>query len=546
MTSSDGRFSISYNGEIYNYLELRRTLIGLGTEFRTESDTEVILESWRQWGDDSPSHFNGMFAFAIVDHELARLWLVRDRFGVKPLYWGRISEGTAFASTAAVVSEVVNGEPDIDYALIALRTGCYADGQVRSPFRGVMSVAPGTLVSLDLHQPTVIKQKQYYNLAEKVAQARIDIAGATEEELQLELEARLVNAVRLRLRSDVEVGLSVSGGLDSNLLAALSVRESKTLRAFSYGDPADRQTEGPLTSLIASTLGVEVDFVAERDVGVANLLLETVKRQQAPFRSPSIMVQGEVFRRAKNLGVSVLLGGQGADELLMGYRKYLLMAAGRFVREGQLADAGRTLSSLGRAGMLEIAQGGNPLATLARYVGLKKRHSVFALPVTYDLPRSGSDRFDRELRKQFVDIEETSLPSLLRYEDRNSMGFGVETRLPYLDYRFAEFALALPNSLKVRRGFGKYVLRRIGAPLLPSACVWNRTKRGYDARLTSIDREKNGGEIIRFLKRGAAAAEPFLRESAASTVSSMLRHSWTTQAVFADATTLLWLGVFTR
>ncbi len=292
----------------------------------------------------------------------------------------------------------------------------------------------------------------------------------------------LESAVALRLRSDVAMGCSLSGGLDSSAIAAVAIQSGSAVRAFSFGHPGFARSEGPVVARFSTTLGLDTHYIW-REVSFSSDVRASVERafqaQEAPFTTLSIVAQQEVFKAVRLAGVKVLLGGQGADEAFAGYRKFTIVALREAVIRRRPEEALRCLFSAGAMLFAEASQWGQRLHTLKRYFhGAAPRFKLLDLPIAPE-QLLGMSEPDLQSR-QVLDVLRWSLPTLLRYEDRNSMANGVETRLPFLDYRLMETALALPNAMKIRNGYAKWALRDAVKGLVPDSIRLNRAKRGFD------------------------------------------------------------------
>lgn len=474
---------ITYNGEIYNYLEIREELRGLGWSFRAGSDTEVLLKAWAQWGVDALPRLNGMFAFAVFNPATGGLWLVRDRFGVKPLAWGHLPDcGIAFSSSVAGIAERVGKEIDVDYCARGVRYMAYETARSGSPFKKVNTVPPGAWVKFQLSESrTSVTEGQWYNLPQAVATRAQRIMQCSDDELVAQCRNLLEDSVRLRLRSDVPVAVSLSAGLDSSSVAALASKRVKALRGFTYGSPLAKGSEGPDAQTFSDSAGIDVTYIWPNfdKAGLNDALERTMQFQEAPFGGLSLIAQNEVFRSVAKAGFKVLLGGQGGDEIFAGYRKFFVVALRESLYQREAANALRLIYSLGLMLANEAGQTRLYWQNLNRYSN--KGKVGFRLldwrQVTVDLWGSIGTSLSA---RQIEDIQQWSLPTLLRYEDRNSMGYGVESRLPFMDYRLIELALALPARMKVANGYGKWVLRKMVAGAVPDLIRLNRKKRGFD------------------------------------------------------------------
>ena len=544
MWDSEHRVCIVYNGEIYNYPELRSELVSLGRRFVTESDTEVILEAFRQWGAGAFSRLNGMFAMALFDQADGALWMVRDRFGVKPLYYASARDGAlAFASTPGPLARALDCAPNLEYVARGLHYWLYEDDGDISQYVGIRAVPAGHYVVAnadEIRRPRIVTH-QWYDVTAGVAERREALATASEGALLSEVKDLLESAVTLRLRSDVPVGISLSGGLDSSSIAAIVSDRHAHVTGFTLGDPAVRTSEGPLVAALARRLGIGTTFSWPRSDEGIHAFWDTLEAQDAPFAGPSSVGQYLVFAAAHRAGLKVLLGGQGADEVLMGYRKFQIMLLQDAVRRRRARDIVQWAASAAMMLAAEASRASIYFAQRDRYLrraGLRTDLS-FPLPAALELGRRADEP---AWQRQLLDITRLSLPTLLRYEDRNSMGNSLETRLPYLDYRFVELAVALPDALKVRGGFGKWALRAAMRGRLPGAIRSARYKRAFDAPGKRWIDEGLGKSIRDGLSERWATAGQFAgRGTDPRELFSDARLA-SHPSAFAEATSLLWLG----
>lgn len=543
MWDVDHRFCLSYNGEIYNYIELRRELESLGHRFRTASDSEVVLEAFKQWGIEAVNRFNGMFAFALLDTRTDRLLLFRDRFGVKPLYYLAGGDTLRFASTAGPIAEVAALSPNLDYVARALRYWVfdYADD---APYAGLKALKPGHYLEAAIDHAGRLRTtvRSYYDLGERIATTAEMLAGMSSEERVQSAAELLDDAVRIRLRSDVPIAVSLSGGLDSSTVAALAAEHhAGTLRGFTFGHPRARASEGPLVERLRRRIGIDVTYVWPGRDELRDAFCRTLHAQDTPILSGSIMAQHLVFRAARQAGFKVLLGGQGGDEAFMGYRKFQAFHLRRLIHEKRYAGASAyLLASLSTVaaelpGVLHYWHGRH------RYT----RRSGIATTLCLPEPEAvalGYDPAEPLRRRQLRDVTCLSLPTLLQYEDRNSMGNSVESRLPFVDYRVVQFGLALPEAAKLHKGFGKWIVREAVRGKIPESIRRARYKRGFDvAGARWID--ECLGELIREMlhersRRINDWLEGPIRIDAAFSNTQLKKRP----GAFAEATTLIWLA----
>jgi asparagine synthase (glutamine-hydrolysing) len=481
---------VSYNGEIYNFEEIRGALRQRGWTFDSNSDTEVLLKAWAEWGLEALPRFNGMFAFAAFHEKKEELWLVRDRFGVKPLCWSPLrQDGIVFSSSAAGVASEAGAEIDTGYCARGVRYKVFETAESGSPFKRVRSVPAGCWLRIQCGSDALnLTEGRWYDLRKAVAARSVAIAPHSVSELLEQCAVLLDDAVRLRLRSDVPLAVSLSGGLDSSTVAALASRKVHGLTGFTYGSPDDSRSEGPEVQRFAASLGLKVHYVwpSFSRSSLAAALERTFDYQEAPFIGLSPIAQNEVYRTVREQGFKVLLGGQGADEIFAGYRKFFVVA----LKEALHRRApGRAMGLLYSLGIMLMHEGSHARVYWQnRHRYRQEKQPAFSLvhwePAAENLWGEGAASL---CRRQIDDVLHWSLPTLLRYEDRNSMGFGVESRLPFMDYRLVEMALSLPSHLKIRNGFGKWALRAVSDGVVPDPVRLNRKKRGFDVTQSWVE-----------------------------------------------------------
>lgn len=472
---------VTYNGEIYNYLELRAELEAIGHVFYTASDTEVLLAAYVCWGEKCLERFNGMWSFAIHDERKNILFCSRDRFGVKPFYYINTANEFAFGSEIRqllplIGNAVADDEMVNDFLICGL-----SDHTSRTFFRGVEKLPPGHLLRVDISTGR-LELERYYSLVAR----SVDDSSKPVRELVHDI---LDDAVRLRLRSDVRVGTCLSGGLDSSSVATLAAkRHAESSNEAFYAITAVSQqasnNEERFAAEVADKAGlnwVRTEPTYEQFASTTETLVEV---QEEPFAGPSIMMQYEVMRTARSRGVTVLLDGQGGDETLLGYYRYYPAWLLDHLRTGGIYGFMAAVAAATRAGI--------PTRKLAIYlfgVGLiGLREALYRWQYSFlkssRLPAS-LRRFSSSIRNpqamQILEISESNLPMLLRFEDKNSMRFGIETRLPFLDYRFVELALGLTIRIKLNHGWSKWPLRIAMQNELPPSICWRKDKIGFAA-----------------------------------------------------------------
>jgi len=470
------RWHLVFNGEIYNYLELREELAALGHSFATEGDAEVLLHAWAQWGEGALARVNGMFAFAVWDDAERRLTLARDPFGEKPLYYRHRGERLTFASDipAILCDEGVSAAPR-GSALAPYLLGGAGPGVAESFFAEI-AVLPAAHV-LRWHAGALELERYWTPSPVAVPQSYEDAVAALRELLS--------DSVRLRLRSDVPVGSSLSGGVDSSAVVALAgeIAGEHTRHAFTARFPGFERDEWRYAEAVARAAGVvEHHAVEPTGDGLLGELDELIAGQQEPVVSSSIYAQWCVTRAAQRAGVVVLLDGQGGDELFGGYSGmggYALRSGGpRELLDGLAPGSAREL-----ARSLAVDYLPRPLARSYRrriaspYAAAELVSAASGREPGYEPWMRDADPLRRELLLQgFV----TSLPQLLRYADRSSMANSREVRLPLLDRRVAEFALSLPAAFAFRSGITKAILRDAVRGLVPEMVLARSDKVGFE------------------------------------------------------------------
>lgn len=480
MCTPDEQVWITYNGEIYNYLEVRNELVALGVSFKTQSDTEVILAAYRYWGIQCLEHFNGMFAFVLLDRLKNKVFAVRDRFGVKPLYYWRSPNGyVAFASeikqftTLPGWNPIVNGQQA--YAFLHRGT---TDHTNETMFQNVFQVRGGEYLecALEGNQPHHIKIHRWYTL--KPTPYLGDFEEASSRFLQL-----IEDSISLRLRADVDVGSCLSGGLDSSTIVCLANRNLRNQsylgrqKTFSACSHISRFDERNFIENVIEYTEVDAYYTYPCLDKLFKDLPEITWHQDEPFGSTSIYAQWEVFQMAKQNGVKVMLDGQGADEQLAGYHGFF----GHFFYD--LLKTKKIASVFKEANYAYKLHGINPIPqiikTLIPFQSLRRFIRKIAGKNSYQTDWINLEKLNASKKELFntyasgvqelsiQQLYESSLPMLLRYEDRDSMAHSVESRTPFLDYRLVEFTTGLPSSYKIQNGMTKSVLRESMKGVIP-------------------------------------------------------------------------------
>jgi asparagine synthase (glutamine-hydrolysing) len=467
-----GKAALAFNGEIYNYVELREELQKKGWSFDSTGDTQVLLTGWLEWGESMLGKLNGMWAFALYDAERDGLLLSRDRFGEKPLFWTPWRGGIAFASEVKQLGGFPGVELRLDEhrAAAFLRTGRPHDG-ASSWFAGVHQLEPGSWLWID-RQGT--RTGRYFDLVSEVSAVE---RPRTAEEWQERFADALMKSVRIRLRSDVPVGTSLSGGVDSSAIMAAATHLGQVgYHSFTATSDDPRVDEGEEAGAFAREMGSIWHPIRVDGAEFASAWDQLTWHQECPVASTSLFGQWKVMQAARSNGVIVLLDGQGSDEILGGYHKFYVA---HLLRELHRLDVRAIRTGWGLARHF-----GGPRTVLEdgyRYLG-----RLGGAPTWTDLLVAEPDTFDTApairvggQAMRIADIERWSLPNLLSFVDRSAMAHGVETRLPFLDPEVALLSIAMPSDILIRNGWTKWPLRKTLTSLGGSTPAARRGKRWF-------------------------------------------------------------------
>jgi asparagine synthase (glutamine-hydrolysing) len=494
MLSADGHLALVFNGEIYNYKELRDELRALGRTFRSESDTEVLLEAYAAWGTACLRRLVGMFAFAVHDRARGRIFCARDAFGIKPFFYEWSDDGFLFASEQSALRALRNKafEPDLQRGYDYLVHGDY-DSNERSFLKGVRHLPPGTFLDIELASSARVEPTIWWRAPTAETGLSFDDAvDAVREQFLLN--------VKLHLRSDVQLGMALSGGIDSSAVvcAVRHLAPDIPIHTFSYIADDSRLSEEKWVDLVNDNVGAIAHKVRVTSDDLVRDLDRLIQVQGEPFGSTSVYAQLRVYQLAKESGVTVTLDGQGADELLAGYegypgqrmlslfegRRYLAME--RFARGwGTWPDRSyrRAYMYLGRAALPDcvyrrarkvLGRDFEPAwlkTELLREAGVRFREAR--------TPLRSDCRQRRVIEQLAYSLQVRGLPHLLRHGDRNSMAFSIESRVPFLTVAMAELLLSLPEHYLVSEsGETKRVFRAAMRGIVPDAILDRRDKIG--------------------------------------------------------------------
>jgi asparagine synthase (glutamine-hydrolysing) len=499
MFYADKRFSITYNGEIYNYLELRDDLEKLGFKFKSSSDTEVLLALFAEKGEKCLAELDGMFAFAIWDEQEQSLFAARDRFGEKPFYYAIYDNAFYFASEmkalwATGVPRTVSNLMLYNYLTAG---NMYNPHDLSQTFyEGIFKLKAAHYFFIS-PQELKIEQARYWNLDYKTVKQNI-----SDEEAAEEFRFLFNESVKRRLRSDVPVGSSLSGGLDSSLVVCtidrLNAEKPVRQATFSARFPGFVKDEGKFMQAVIERTNAEPHFVYPDDAGLVENLEKLFHHQEEPFGSASIYAQFCVMQSAKENNVTVLLDGQGADELLAGYHPYFEDYFRELAARDKKTWRREQQAFYDTYGAKINADGFNLKETVRRFLPAALKDKARA--VRHRLQKTnGSGFLDSGFQQEFSDFSFSfpprpvnlpeslyrsttggSLEELLRYADRNSMAHSREVRLPFLYHRLAEFLFSLPSNFKIRNGTTKYIMREAFKNILPAEIVNRTDKIGYE------------------------------------------------------------------
>jgi asparagine synthase (glutamine-hydrolysing) len=486
LINEQGTIRFVFNGEIYGFDVLRKELEELGHRFGSNTDAETVVHGYEEWGTNCLDRLNGMFAFALWDEPKQLLWVARDHFGIKPLYYYKSQNFFVFASEIKPLLR----HPDLAWRpneqLINqyLKSGLTADGTEATFFEGIKQLAPAH--HLIIHANGNFAREKHW---EPRVSGKLNGNAITEE---IDQTRRLfLDGIALHLVSDVPVGTCLSGGIDSSSVVCSikkihphgAVSTGRRIKAFSAVFPGDEVDELQYSKIVCDVTGAEQNLVTPTAEEFWKDLPTLVECQEEPFISTSIYAQWRVMKLAKERGVTVMLDGQGGDELLAGYQpyyfSYLLNLASRRkfaktlvegVRSHDLTSSilksyirGLVLGSVIRLRLLiqrRLTNSGQPDSPLLAYAA---RASIGDLAARLEM-----------------DIKTTSLPALLRYEDKNSMWHSIEARVPFLHRPFFEYVSSLPLDRKLRDGWTKYIFRRAMSGILPEQIRLRRSKIGFE------------------------------------------------------------------
>lgn len=505
MTVAGEQYWITFNGEIYNYLELRAELEAKGYTFRTDSDVEVLLQAYDAWGVACLERFIGMFAFALWDQQRRRLWCVRDRLGIKPFYYAVSGGQFAFASEIKALRPLVPDacQPDTDQLFWFLHYGMVYNAP-NTFYSGVRELPGGHYLLVE--NGHVSEPVRWWDVDLDRARTTYNYDDVEGEFLRL-----MRDSVKLRLRSDVPVGTCLSGGLDSSTIVALATERLNggRMNSFSAVYPVKGLDESRYVDIVSSAYKTIAHRITPAPDGFLARMDRITWHQDIPTGTSGVYTQNFVMQSAQG-NVTVLLDGQGADELFAGYLSYVVYHLSdlrrrdpvRWLREQTAFMLGAWSRFNAALNLREFAfrvqqyllRGNRPVRLLQpEYAAAAERRRAASLN---GAALQGADAVNRHLYKALV---RESIPALLHYEDRNSMAYGIEARVPFLDHRMVEFALGVPAAQKIQGADTKVFMRRALRDVLPREVTGRKDKLGYPTPLAQWLRGPLQNEVNAYL-----------------------------------------------
>lgn len=514
-------YTIIFNGEIYNYLELKEELSRKGVVFRTHSDTEVLLHSFIEFGPDCLNQLNGMFSFLIYDSLQGKVFFARDRFGIKPLYYYRDKLTLYFASEIKQFITLKGFKTIANINAIGnFVDNRYLDYSEETFFRNVYQVRPGEAGFVDLASFHFIKYK-WYNLEDSIIRKDYNFKTLFEQ------------SIVYRLRSDVEVGSCLSGGIDSNSIVFVADKKYSdsneySIQTFTSCFEDLRFDERELVNITKSQTRIKPHFLFPNNRDFFKDIKELTYYHDEPIWSASIYAQSCVFKSAKKAGVKVMLDGQGADEVFCGYSNSFYPTY---------------FYSLNLFSQLKEIFKGNLKALrlfVKKYLLKENSHKQTSVLET---------EYDNRFKNEFTSLKEHTqhfinyhLPALLHYEDRNSMRHSIESRLPFLDYLLVEMGFNIPDYQKIGRGEGKKIIRESMHGIIPDQILLNKVKKGF-VTPQIVWMNENRNDIIKSIK-SLYHYKIFKEDSIEQLLSDFELGSYNLGLIFRLYSLSIWMEVF--
>lgn len=457
---------IIYDGEIFNYFELRKELESKGYSFKTNTDEEVILKTYSEFGNDGFKKFNGMWAFIIVDLLKNKVIISRDKFSIKPLYFLNKNNCFYFASEIKQLIPLLEKKRINKNVMFSFLHQALSDYNDETFFKQINKLKPKINLIIDLNTSKV-EEKQYWNY---------ELEEIEDEDVALEKFRNIFyDSVKIRLEKNIKIGCLLSGGLDSSAICVIANNIIKeNFDTFSVVVDDEKYSEKRFIDILVKEKNIRNTKLTFQPNMVLNYINEVLTCQDEPFGSFSAIAQYLTFNKIKSeTDIKIILSGQGGDEILMGYLKYFFFYLKDLIKKGKLTDLVKQifLSLINRTVIYQLK-----LSDAKRYIPFLARNKLDYIMVEGSLEPIW--KCDNLLERQILDIERYSIPVLTRWEDRNSMANSIEVRNPFLDYRLVNFSLSLPVSFKLKNGWTKYILRR-AIYELPKDIKERRDKQGF-------------------------------------------------------------------
>ena len=526
MMSSDERYVMVYNGEIYNHWAIRNDLLKKGYKFKSTSDTETLLYSWAEWGLDCLQYFNGIFAFAVFDKKENKLFIARDRFGVKPLYIYKKNNTIAFSSEMKSLINIENFDSSINYESIAnYLTFLWSPGS-RSMYKYVNKLLPGQIVEID----TKKFQIKYYN--HKVTEYyNGDYWDLSEDEWVKKVDNKLNMAVENQMLSDAPLGFFLSGGLDSSLLVAIAKSQNPNdkIESFTIDQYKDSKGDGfiddlPYAKKVASYLDVSLNIIDGR-ADWLNSFDNMVWQLDEPQADLAPINVSLISKYAKEMGIKVLIGGTGGDDIFSGYRRHQALLLNNILDafpKSWLKVVSSIIQSI-PSGIPKVRR----LQKLSRDWGAKDTHKLlgyfnwlpnnelfkelFSIESRIEIENYTPYSYGEKLLQNYAHLSQLDQMLLLEqntflidhnlnYTDKLSMVHGVEARVPYLDCELVKLVGHIPQEMKMKNNVPKYILKKVAEKYLPKEVIY-RSKTGFGAPVNELIKGDFNNRVMNDLTR---------------------------------------------
>ena len=542
-------YIIVFNGEIYNYREIRSRIIReTGIAFLTDGDTEVVLESFKYWGDKCLELFIGMFSFSLYNEEKKELIIVRDHFGIKPLFYFHRDGKFAFASELKTLTSLPNFLKELNTDALLSATNYLWVSTNESMFKGCFKLKPAHYIKLSIGKPIEVEETCYWKLEHKIdTKSEVEFIELLSNQLSLSVDRHMV--------SDVPVSSFLSGGLDSSLLSVLASQRTSRLSTFTIGtDRKDKSIEKmPEDERYASMLAKQFGFDHHEIIikpSIIDELPNMVRFLDEPIADPAAINTYLICKSAKDIGVKVLLSGMGADELFLGYRRHqATLLANKYQKiPSEVRSAIRGVVDLlpvrmGNKGLKWsrwakrfISFSDLPIEQAYRrsysYFDDKDYTDLFQIPLHKEISRLNEqhnsifyDKSEMDLgnRMCYTDIKMFMLGLNLTYTDRASMAASVEVRVPFIDKEMVEFAMSIPANLKFKNGQSKYILKKSAESVLPKNIIY-RPKASFGAPIRSWISNELKPMIDELLSKKSIESRGIFRYDYVKNIIDMDRH----------------------